>query len=91
MQVNKTFVFFEGARDCKNFLVPDIMVSGNVWCQALQTTVFAQPIRENRIFNITIMKRGRALIASKDLCQSTSSGTRNFTAAQLDFETPGLE
>jgi hypothetical protein len=38
---NKAFVFFEGASDCKQFML-ELTV-----CQTFQTTVSAQPIREN--------------------------------------------
>ena len=86
MQVNKT----ECASDCKDILISDITVAGRVHAQALQTTVSAQPIRENGIVNFTPTSLGRALIASNNLCQSACPSTRKLTACQFDLETwPG--
>ena len=86
IQVNKAFVFSEGARNCKDFSVTDLTAHGKAWTPALQTTISAQPICENNIVNITIIKLGRALIASKDLCQSTCSSTPKFTKVQFDVK-----
>jgi hypothetical protein len=52
-QVNKAFVFFEGARNCKDFSVTDLSAPGKVRCEEFQTTVSAQAIRENNIVNFT--------------------------------------
>jgi hypothetical protein len=87
IQFNKTFVFSEGARNCKNFSVTDLRDVGKAWFQALQTTVSAQNICEDKIVNSTLNKLGRSLIASKDVCQSTCSSSRKLTADQLDIET----
>jgi hypothetical protein len=92
IQVNKAFVFSEGTSDCKDFLVSDFEGVGNVRFEALQTTVSAQPISENDIVDITTIKLGRSLIATKDLCQSTCSSTRKFTSDQYDLEIwPGMD
>jgi hypothetical protein len=53
IQVNKAFVFFEGACDFQEFWFRDTTVVGKAQCQAFQTAVSAQPIRENKIVNIT--------------------------------------
>jgi hypothetical protein len=89
-QVNEAFVFSDSVRNCKKLPVADINVEvlgQKVLPQAFQTTVSAQPIRDNKIVNITIDKLGRSLIASKDLYQSTCPSTRKLTADQLDLET----
>jgi hypothetical protein len=80
IQFNEAVVFFEGVSECKDFSVTNLQL------QALQTTVFAQPIRENGRVNITKNDLGRTLAASKDLYQSTCSSTRKFTAIQIDLE-----
>jgi hypothetical protein len=49
IQFKKASVFFEGASDCKDFLVPSTKVAGKEQLQALQSTVSAQTIRENSI------------------------------------------
>jgi hypothetical protein len=64
IQFNKPFVFFEGVSDCKDLSVTDLIVVGNAGSQAFQRTISAQPIRENIIVHIAIIKLGRALIAS---------------------------
>jgi hypothetical protein len=64
LQVNKTFVFSEVARNRLDLLVTVITVAGKEWFESLQTTLSTQPIRENGIINSTIMKTGEALIAS---------------------------
>jgi hypothetical protein len=87
MQINKTSVVSEGARHCKKFSVSYTTVAGNNWFQAFQTTVSAQPICEKKIVNFAAKKLGRTLIASKDLSQSTSSGSRNFTQGQYYLQT----
>jgi hypothetical protein len=56
IQVNKAFVFSEGASDCKKFLVTDLRAVGNTYSQALQTTVPAQPISENEIIEVAKIK-----------------------------------
>jgi hypothetical protein len=84
-QFNETFVFSEGARDCNDFSVTNRAVVEKVF-EVFQTTVSAQPIRENGIVNVTIIKLTRALIASNDLCRSNYSSTRKVTAAQFDLE-----
>jgi hypothetical protein len=86
LQIIKPLLSRGGASDCKDFLVSDFEVVGKARSEALKTTVSAQPISENIIVNITICKLGRALIATKDLCQSTCSSTRKFTTIQLDLE-----
>jgi hypothetical protein len=67
LQFSEAFVLLEGARDCNDFSVSDLKAARKVQCQALQTTVSAQPIRENGIVNFTAIKLGRALIPYKDL------------------------
>jgi hypothetical protein len=52
-QVNKASIFFEGARNFKDFSVTILRAAGKERCEAFQTTVSAQPIRENRIVNLT--------------------------------------
>jgi hypothetical protein len=47
------FVFSEGTSDCKKFWVTDLRVIGKARSPALQTTVSAQPIREDEIANFT--------------------------------------
>jgi hypothetical protein len=54
---------------------------------ALQTTVSAQPVRENRIVKIITIKLGRALIASKDLSQYYGCSAYDLAGLQLDLET----
>jgi hypothetical protein len=67
-------------------LFTGITLADNERSEEFQTAVSAQPIRENGVVNITISKLGRTLIASKDICQSTCSSTRQFTAGQHDLE-----
>jgi hypothetical protein len=76
IQVSKALVFFQGAGDCAEFLAIDLEVLEKAQFEALQTTVTAQPIRDNGIVDVTKTELGRSLIASKDLCQSTCSSTR---------------
>jgi hypothetical protein len=58
IQVNKAFIFFDGASDCKEILVTDIKgkVYGKARAQNFQTTVSTQPIRENKTIDRTTMK-----------------------------------
>jgi hypothetical protein len=84
-QVNKTFVLFEGARNCKDVLVNLKLVARKEWTKALQTTISAQPIRENDIVNFTTIKLGRSLIASKSSAKYCGCRVREYTI-WLDLE-----
>jgi hypothetical protein len=86
IQINKASVFFEAARNCKNVSVTSVTVVGNAWSQALQTTVSAQPIRENGGVNITTHKFGGSLISSKDFCHCFGCSACYATVIQLDLE-----
>jgi hypothetical protein len=59
-QVNKAFVFSEGARNCKDFSVANLTGAGKAHCvqrsQVLQATVSALPNRENQIVDVAIPK-----------------------------------
>jgi hypothetical protein len=66
-QFKETFVFSDSARDCNELSVTNRTVVGKALREAFQTTVSAQPIRKNKIVNITILKPGRAPIPTKDL------------------------
>jgi hypothetical protein len=80
IQVNKARVLFEGASDCKEFLIADTMVIEKARSQAFQTTISASPISENGIVNITTIKDSRSLIPSKNLSQCDSRSTFHSAA-----------
>jgi hypothetical protein len=48
IQFDEAFVFSESARNCKEFSITNLEVAENSWFETLQTTVSAQPIRENQ-------------------------------------------
>jgi hypothetical protein len=62
------------------------MVVEKARCQAFQTTVSTQPIRENGIVNITTIKASRSLIACKNLSQYDGRSAYDSTVFQLDLE-----
>jgi hypothetical protein len=71
IQFNETFVFSYSVRNCKETSFTILRAVGNERSEDFQTTVSAQTIRENGIVNVTNINPGRALIASKTLCQKS--------------------
>jgi hypothetical protein len=84
MQLHEAFVFSEGARNCKEFSVTGLVIRVKVVLQAFQTTVSAQPIRENNLVNIATIKPSRTLIASKDLSKYDRCSACDVAVFQLD-------
>jgi hypothetical protein len=80
------FIESANARSCR-LPTPTSKTSNKSIDKSFSDDCFRAAIRDNDIVNWTILKLGRALIASKDLCQSTCPSTRKFTADQLDLET----
>jgi hypothetical protein len=49
------YIIMVAGSNYKAFLIGDATVVGKARCQALQTTVSAQPIHENKTVNVTII------------------------------------